>query len=155
MSCGQRKCLVAKGTSSNVSIKFPLLVILNILVSARNDACFISGYTFKSSKYMNNAASITPACLYICIGKGKHESRADTQQHTKICICAANIATGKTDMDPHQHHGLTLPKLPLPSTIRKLKSDSFMRSWLPLESNRDAALADLPSVFLPGPILAL
>ncbi len=58
------------------------------------------------------------------------------------------------DMDAHQRHGLTLPKLPLPSTIRKLKSASFMRSWLPLESNR-AALADLPSVFLPGPILAL
>lgn len=55
----------------------------------------------------------------------------------------------------HRHQGLTLPKLPLPSTIRKLKSASFMRSWLPLESNRDAELADLPSEFLPGPILAL
>lgn len=49
--------------------------------------------------------------------------------------------------------GLTLPKLPLPSTIRKLKSASFMRSWLPLESNREVALPDLPSEFLP--ILAL
>lgn len=50
----------------------------------------------------------------------------------------------------------TFPKLPFPSTIRKLKSDSFIRSRVPLLSNLEMAFGIFSSAALePGPILAL
>lgn len=50
----------------------------------------------------------------------------------------------------------TFPKLPFPSTIRKLKSESFIRSLLPLLSNLEMAFVVFSSVALdPVPILAL
>lgn len=64
----------------------------------------------------------------------------------------AMLSTGaRTAFEYH-----TLPKLPLPSTIRKLKSDSFIRSLLPLLSNLEMAFCVFSSAaFDPGPILAL
>lgn len=50
----------------------------------------------------------------------------------------------------------TFPKLPLPSTIRKLKSESFIRSLLPLLSNLEMAFVVFSSAALdPVAILAL
>lgn len=50
----------------------------------------------------------------------------------------------------------TFPKLPFPSTIRKLKSESFIRSLLPLLSNLEMAFVVFSSAALdPVPILAL
>lgn len=51
---------------------------------------------------------------------------------------------------------LTFPKLPFPSTIRKLKSESFIRSRLPLLSSLEMAFLVFSSAALePVPILAL
>lgn len=50
----------------------------------------------------------------------------------------------------------TFPKLPFPRTIRKLKSESFIRSLLPLLSNLEMAFVVFSSAALePVPILAL
>lgn len=78
-----------------------------------------------------------------------HSTQRTGNEESNSCL------SDKDKVNTQGHVVLTLPKLPLPSTIRKLKSDSLMRSWLPLESNREAAFADFPSVFLPTAILAL
>lgn len=50
----------------------------------------------------------------------------------------------------------TFPKLPFPRTIKKLKSESFIRSLLPLLSNLEMAFVVFSSTALePVPILAL
>lgn len=52
--------------------------------------------------------------------------------------------------------GLTLPKLPFPKTMIKLKSESLTRSWLPLLSylHTEEEEEEEESVGFPGPTLA-
>ena len=50
---------------------------------------------------------------------------------------------------------LTLPKLPLPRTMMKLKSESLMRSWFPLLSYFKTEEEEEESVGFPGPTFAL
>lgn len=49
---------------------------------------------------------------------------------------------------------ITLPKLPFPKTMMKLKSESLTRSWLPLLSYLHTEEEEEESVGFPGPTLA-
>lgn len=49
---------------------------------------------------------------------------------------------------------ITLPKLPFPKTMIKLKSESLTRSWLPLLSYLHTEEEEEESVGFPGPTLA-